>query len=181
MESTRFRKLKPHQNNIDITQSNQNMNPKNNETHPFIPSGAWEGFYCYNYPSTQHKMDIKLRFTDGIVSGSGIDDIAPFTWEGDYNLETLKIRMTKTYPTHSIFYKGDIDENGIWGIWNDQTSLNKNFSPEIIERVTKAFGDKIKGGFHIWPKVAKSQSKEATTEEKVIGSEKLKEIYIKIS
>ena len=32
--------------------------------------------------------------------------------------------------TSIIHYKGDIDENGIWGIWDN--------------------GD-IKGGFHIWP------------------------------
>ena len=38
--------------------------------------------------------------------------------------------MTKIYHTHTIDYKGDIDENGIWGIWDN---------------------GEIKGGFHIWP------------------------------
>ncbi|GAA3513588.1 hypothetical protein GCM10022393_29230 [Aquimarina addita] len=157
------------------------MNQKDYETHAFLPSGEWEGFYCYNNSPAQHKMDIELSFIDGIVSGSGIDDIAPFKWKGDYNLETLKIRMTKTYPTHTIFYKGDIDENGIWGIWDSLADLNKNFNPETIQRIMQAFADKIKGGFHIWPKTAKSELRETTNEEEIIASKKLKEIYIKIS
>lgn len=60
-------------------------------------------------------MVIELNFKNGIVSGSGTDDVAPFTWKGKYDLEPMKIYMTKVYRTHTIEYKGDIDENGIWG------------------------------------------------------------------
>jgi hypothetical protein len=35
---------------------------KTEEMHPLLPSGAWEGFYCYRTSSEQHKMQIELNF-----------------------------------------------------------------------------------------------------------------------
>ena len=87
------------------------------EAHPLLPSGEWEGFYCYRQNSAQHKMFVELIFSNSSVSGSGIDDVAPFTWTGRYDIEKFKIQMTKHYLTHNVVYEGDIDENGIWGIW----------------------------------------------------------------
>ena len=106
------------------------MEPKNIENHKFLPSGFWKGFYCYNNSSVKHKMSISLKFSNKRVSGSGTDDLGSFKWNGKYDLNNFKINMTKIYPTHIIHYKGDIDENGIWGIWDN---------------------GEIKGGFHIWP------------------------------
>ncbi len=40
--------------------------------------------------------------------------------------------MTKFYATHTVFYDGQVDENGIWGTWT--------------------IGGYFSGGFHIWPK-----------------------------
>ena len=65
------------------------------ETHKFLPSGIWEGFYCYNNSPTQHKMHITLLFSDNKVSGSGIDDVDTFKWKGKYNLKDFKIKLTK--------------------------------------------------------------------------------------
>ncbi|QWX84649.1 hypothetical protein H0I23_03105 [Cellulophaga sp. HaHaR_3_176] len=84
------------------------------ESHELLPSGKWEGFYCFQNSPKQHKMAIELLFKNGKVNGSGIDDVAPFKWSGNYSLENFKIQLVKTYSSHSISYFGDIDENGIW-------------------------------------------------------------------
>lgn len=151
------------------------MRQKNNETHHFLPSGEWEGFYCYSNSPAQHKMSIELSFKNSIVSGSGIDDINSFRWNGTYNLEHFKIKMIKKYATHIINYKGDVDENGIWGVWDNPEDISG------FEEYGQAFLQKIKdmthGGFHIWPKASKGESKEEIRAE-VKESKKLKEFYI---
>jgi hypothetical protein len=151
------------------------MKDNKNETHHFLPSGEWEGFYCYSNSHQQHKMSIELSFADSVVSGSGIDDVDSFRWNGSYNLEQFKLKMVKTYPTHIINYAGDIDENGIWGLWDNPEDLSffADFSPNIFQQAQAM----TKGGFHIWPKAAKSKSKEEIREE-VKESKKLKEFYI---
>ncbi|MET3019201.1 hypothetical protein [Flavobacterium hydatis] len=151
------------------------MKDNKNETHHFLPSGEWEGFYCYSNSPAQHKMSIELNFVNSIISGSGVDDVNSFKWNGSYNLEHFKIKMVKTYPTHIINYNGDIDENGIWGVWDNPEDLSffANLSPNIYQQA-KAM---TKGCFHIWPKAAKNESKEEIKEE-VKESKKLKEFYI---
>ncbi|KAF2517760.1 hypothetical protein [Flavobacterium foetidum] len=147
----------------------------NDETHHFLPSGEWEGFYCYSSTPQQHKMSIELRFSNSVISGSGIDDVDSFIWNGSYDLEHFKIKMIKKYPTHIINYQGDVDENGIWGVWDnpeDFSDLAKS-EPEIF----KKFKAWTHGGFHIWPKTSKSESKEESSEE-IKESKKLKEFYI---
>ena len=42
------------------------------------------------------------------------------------------MKMTKYYATHTVFYDGNVDENGIWGNWEITPSM--------------------RGGFHLWPK-----------------------------
>ncbi len=138
------------------------MKTEDLETHPFLPSGEWEGFYCYDNTPLQHKMFIELTFKKGKISGSGIDDIDPFTWKGDYSLDTFKIAMIKTYSTHTVNYQGDIDENGIWGMWNFTESSRE-----------------YRGGFHIWPKKQKSEENSEALEEKITESKKLKELFVK--
>ena len=151
------------------------MNNKDHETHHFLPSGEWEGFYCYHNRPEQHKMSIELNFSNSVVSGSGIDDVDSFRWNGSYNLEQFKIKMVKTYPSHIINYSGDIDENGIWGVWNLPFDMSPfdGFPTEILQ----ALRADLEGGFHIWPKAANSESKEEIKEE-VKESAKLKEFYI---
>lgn len=149
------------------------------EIHKFLPSGIWEGFYCYHNSPIQHKMSIEIRFAKNKVSGSGIDDIGTFKWSGKYNLNNFKINILKNYPSHNIIYNGDIDENGIWGIWNNNEDLsNLNFSPEVIIAIKKVFNNRIKGGFHIWPKRKNESAKESTEEKEQTKSLILEEIYI---
>ena len=76
-------------------------------------------------------------------------------------------------------YDGHIDENGIWRIWNSgEDYTDFGFTPEMIITLKKTFKDKMKGGFHIWPKRKDKKSKEFTEEDELIKSSKLKEIYI---
>jgi hypothetical protein len=151
------------------------MKQKNNETHHFLPSGEWEGFYCYSNSPAQHKMSIDLNFANSVISGSGVDDVNSFRWNGTYDLENFKIKMIKKYVTHIINYQGDIDENGIWGVWDNPEDLSSFADyPNILQQVKGM----INGGFHIWPKASNSESKEEVREE-VKESKKLKELYIK--
>lgn len=138
------------------------------ETHPFLPSGEWEGFYCYHNNMQQHKMATNLRFVNSAISGSGTDDVAPFNWSGNYDLETFKLMTRKVYSTHQFAYKGDIDENGIWGIW--ESLVEPNRYPGFIHfRMT--------GGFHLWPKqIGKSSNQNAIENEE--SSEILREIFL---
>lgn len=154
------------------------MELNNIETHKFLPTGIWEGFYCYHNSSVQHKMQMTLRFKNNKIYGSGIDDVGSFKWSGKYNLNEFKVNLSKNYSTHLILYNGDIDENGIWGIWNNGENLSKfGFSPEMINLLKKAYKDKIQGGFHIWPKKRKEKS-EQFSEEEINKSTKLEEIFI---
>lgn len=123
------------------------------ETNRFLPSGEWEGFYCYYGSQEQHKMEINLHFNNSIITGSGMDDIAPFRWQGSYQLDMLKLQMTKIYQTHEIFYRGDIDENGIWGMWENVIDHSQySFSPKMMSMVLESLKSSLRGGFHIWPK-----------------------------
>lgn len=111
------------------------MIPDNNsatETHPLFPSGEWEGFYTYSWSKQQHLMVFFLDFRNGIVTGSGADDVAPFDWRGVYDTKELLCNMIKHYATHIVRYNGYVDENGIWGTWH--------------------IGAEWSGGFHLWPK-----------------------------
>ncbi|WP_299839280.1 hypothetical protein [uncultured Tenacibaculum sp.] len=134
------------------------MKKENLESHKFLPSGEWEGFYCYSHSPAQHKMFIELSFKKGKIFGSGTDDINYFSWKGEYSLDTFKISMVKTYPSHTVDYNGDVDENGIWGRWN----IGANFS----------------GGFHIWPKKQNSEEESEALEESVKESKKLKKLFV---
>ena len=112
--------------------------------HPLFPSWPWEGFYVYQMVGggRKHKMDFQLDFMGGQVRGSGSDDIGGFGWSGSYNTERLCCEITKQYfSSHSVWYQGKVDENGIWGIW-----LIPPFA---------------RGGFHIWPKGLDSEEEAA--------------------
>ncbi len=159
------------------TSSNKDFNQET-ETHPLLPSGEWVGFYCYHHNSEQYKMLIELFFSNSVVSGSGVDDVSSFTWTGKYDLENFKIAMTKHYSTHTVEYKGDIDENGIWGIWE----INHDFSKvpqHLVPSIKEAFKNDLTGGFHIWPKKSEKALYTNSLEEQM-ESEKLNELFSEV-
>ncbi len=121
------------------------------ELHPLFPSGDWEGFYKYPYdilPPGQ--MEFFLNFKAGVVTGGGSDEVGAFSWKGTYDTKALTCQLTKYYASHSVYYHGHVDENGIWGNWQINT-FNK-------------------GGFHVWPK------KGGTEEEEVEALEESEEV-----
>lgn len=113
----------------DPSQAGENL-----ETNPLFPSGEWEGFYTLEFgpQAGRHMMSFTLTFKNGTVTGSGLDDVDYFTWRGLYDTEKLRCSLRKTYPSHTVFYDGYVDQNGIWGSWDIPL-----FS---------------RGGFHLWPK-----------------------------
>ncbi len=127
------------------------------ETHPFFPSGEWEGFYLYPFSSRQYRMQIWFHFGDGIISGGGSDDINTFTWRGTYDKAGLQCEMLKSYPTHDVHYRGHADENGIWGTWHM---------------------DYGSGGFHIWPKGKAGNAEDAEEAPEAAKTPKMAEMGI---
>lgn len=148
------------------------------ELHPHLPSGEWEGFYCYDYSAEQHKMQVELNFSASEVSGAGADDVAAFTWDGTYDLDAFKINMMKRYATHGVWYKGDIDENGIWGIWEINLDY-LNLPASLVDSVKEVFKDQLKGGFHIWPKKRQRARIRMALKEKT-ESKKLLKIFTEV-
>jgi hypothetical protein len=110
------------------------------EQHPLFPSGPWAGFYVYHGSSERHLMACALHFSEGRIEGTGSDDIDFFTWSGTYDTETLQGHFRKTYASHIIYYRGDVDENGIWGNWRDGVPSGYT------------------GGFHLWPVADKEEN-----------------------
>ena len=101
---------------------------------PQFPSGPWVGFYTYR-PGDKHRMDLQLSFANGIVAGTGNDDIGLFIISGRYDAANGECYWTKTYPgSHDVFYRGFREGKGIWGTWE--------------------IGELSRGGFHIWPRSA---------------------------
>ncbi len=129
------------------------MSSADQESHPLFPSGEWEGFYTYATSSqaSQHPMHLFLSFKNSVVTGGGSDDVGRFTWKGSYSKQQLECTITKNYSTHIVSYIGQVDENGIWGIWHL---------------------DGISGGFHIWPKMTEQNQQVQAVE---IQEESIKE------
>jgi len=157
---------------------NTHFNQEESESNPYLPSGWWDGFYCYDQSPRQHKMSSELFFSRGRVTGSGSDDVSPFEWNGHYNLEEYKIKLSKSYATHTVKYRGDIDENGIWGTWEIVQDYSK-YPQHIVATYREAFKKEIIGGFHIWPTPTHSEHNEYSLSE-ANESEKLKELFIEI-
>ncbi len=96
-------------------------------------------------------MPSQMQFTNGLISGSGGDDVGAFSWEGTYDLGAMTCSMTKSYLTHDVEYQGHIDENGIWGTWTLYSS---------------------RGGFHLWPARQAQAKEEAEVAELMLDIEK---------
>ncbi len=101
-----------------------------------FPSGPWIGFYNYNFRRVEkHRMDLRLAFVNGSMTGEGIDDVGRFLIKGRYDSGNGECYWTKSYiGAHDVYYRGFREGKGIWGTWE--------------------IGSYCGGGFHIWPRQA---------------------------
>ena len=116
-------------------------------TDSLYPSGPWTGFYNYG-PGDRRRMDLELTFENGLMSGTGSDDVGRFRIKGRYDAGAGECYWTKSYlGAHDVFYRGFREGKGIWGTW------------EITIR--------DHGGFHIWPRRAGASEVETAAAEPV--------------
>jgi hypothetical protein len=85
-----------------------------------FPSGVWEGFWEQKGMGRQPMEEFELHFRpDGTIDGSGVDVVGEFTFSGQANPVTGRLRMTKQYlGAHQVQYDGRPDGEGcIVGQW----------------------------------------------------------------
>jgi hypothetical protein len=97
-----------------------------------FPSGPWRGYFVYNARPGRWRMDLDLKFLNGMMTGSGSDAVGPFVIKGSYHTDVMEANWTKSYPTHDVNYRGFREGRGIWGTWTIRPDWH--------------------GGFMIWPK-----------------------------
>ena len=84
------------------------------------PSGKWEGFWQQEVWGRQPMTAFTLHFGGGRITGEGRDVIGPFTYAGEYDEATGRVRMVKQYlGHHQVLYDGQSDGEGcIAGTWS---------------------------------------------------------------
>ena len=110
--------------------------PEDLETDPRFPSGPWTGFFLDKRVRGRQKMELRLTFSHGTLTGEGRDRVGPFLVRGQYTVADGRCHWTKRYlRAHDVYYHGFNEGKGIWGTWE--------IPPEQ--------GGPVHGGFHIWP------------------------------
>jgi hypothetical protein len=84
------------------------------------PSGRWDGFWFQEGWGRQSMTPFTLRFTNGRITGDGRDVVGRFTFSGEYDETTGRLRMVKQYVgRHRVLYVGQPDgEGSIQGTWS---------------------------------------------------------------
>ena len=78
-------------------------------------SGPWVGFWVEDLE--RGAMRLALRFSGEGVEGEGSDPVGEFTVHGSYAPGPERVRLLKTYRSHSIDYDGAWDGAMIAGRW----------------------------------------------------------------
>ena len=160
-----------------VSSSKQPMDTSNTtgtEKHPLLPSGEWTGFYIYPGEAEKHQMLIDMEFKQNKIHATGTDDIGEFSFGGTYDLKELTCIFTKHYKTHTVDYRGNIDENGIWGKWSIPFNPSWGVSQELYRKISSSESMRTSGGFHIWPK--KNETSEHTAAEEKKEKEEVLEL-----
>jgi hypothetical protein len=95
----------------------QGMREQRQGTEAMYPSGLWRGYWEQPGFGRQFMEDFRLRFQDGVVSGSGRDMVGPFVIRGEYT--SGDVAFVKQYlGRHQVVYSGQYDGEGtIYGRW----------------------------------------------------------------
>lgn len=127
----------------------------NLESDPRFPSGKWVGFWTDKRLPGKHQMELVLSFANGNMNGSGRDWVGAFNIDGAYQLDDGQCIFLKQYiGMHGVGYRGFNEGKGIWGTWE-----------------LSAAGQKLIGGFHIWPDGMADPTQPVLAEEAEIPSE----------
>ena len=130
------------------------MKPENSNLEPDsrFPSGPWIGFFLDARLPGKHRMQLRLTFQNGTMTGEGRDWVGDFIIRGRYTIDDGKCHFNKRYVgRHDVHYTGFNEGKGIWGTW-ELTDLGLTF----------------RGGFHIWPEGMPDPSKPQLEEEAVL-------------
>lgn len=110
-----------------------------------FPSGAWVGFYTYQFGGARHRMDLSLEFHRALITGDGMDDVGKFLIRGQFEAVSRDCWWFKSYPqSHQVSYRGRFNGRSINGRWELMTAC---------------------GNFCIWPKAAGDLTGEFFVEE----------------
>jgi hypothetical protein len=121
------------------------------ETDPRFPSGPWTGFFLQRINPGRHRMELRLQFRAGEMTGEGRDWVGKFLIRGRYAVADGKCHWVKRYlGKHDVIYQGYNEGKGIWGLW---------------EIPTETHPDVCRGGFHIWPEGMPDPSQPQLSEE----------------
>src|SRR5262249_60233201 len=89
------------------------------ETDPRFPSGPWTGFFLQPLMPGRHRMELRLTFRGGALTGEGRDRVGDFTITGRYTIADGRCHWTKRYVRrHTAFYNGLNESKDIWGTWD---------------------------------------------------------------
>ncbi len=119
------------------------------EADPRFPSGPWTGFFLQKEIPGKHRMELRLAFRSGAMTGEGRDRVGDFVVRGRYDVADGKCHWNKRYlKAHDVYYTGYNEGKGIWGTWEIDIQ-----------------GLRLRGGFHIWPEGMGDPSSEHLAEE----------------
>ena len=84
------------------------------------PSGIWKGFWQQEGWGQQPMEEFELYFSNGIVTGQGVDMVGRFTFDGEYDQQTGLLNLVKKYVgRHTVNYVGQPNgEGAIVGRWS---------------------------------------------------------------
>lgn len=102
------------------------------------PSGPWRGFWEQQGWGRQFMRELVLNFSDGQVTGSGVDVGGRFTFLGQYD-EAGNVVLVKKYAgKHQVLYRGQYDGEGTiagrWSIldlWTGPFALRPDHSAQV--------------------------------------------------
>ncbi len=105
------------------------------------PSGRWDGFWVQEHIGRHAMTPFTLNFAGGVVTGDGRDMVGRFTFAGEYDETTGRVKMVKQYfGKHRVLYLGEPDgEGSIQGTWHIGEHLQGPFL--LRPRLTKPNGE----------------------------------------
>lgn len=119
------------------------------------PSGTWRGYY--NQYGRDHSLcDFSLQFEDGLVSGTGVDNVGHYTITGVYGGPGGRIAFAKEYQAGSTNESGV--ENRVENLGHLAEYRAEPAGPELGQGLKGTWYVKThsytgSGGFHLWPDV----------------------------